>query len=387
MNQAWTRLLFGIGCGLALLLPALASAQEYDPSLAVSRATAIVRPSVVAIETQFDQPRIDDNYAFWHALRGPRPLYGLWGSGFIYKDPQYVITSDFLMDYAKYIRIILDDGRSYSAEMVGKDSDFGVAILKVDWGPDIEPIAPPFGNSDDLKLGTPIALVGKALNSIDTYATAGIISAIRKEIPNSNEPTDQFLQFDASWELSFIGGPIVDVNGNVVGMIGNSAGNSLNLGAPINDVVEAVQRILSGEDTKIWFGVEGMLMASGIMDIGEAPRTFDWNGDGKAEPLEFGRWVSYVEPNSPADIAGLRPSDTIVELNGKLIKYSYDWSSTIRTFRVGQLVTVAFIRKNKDTGEWERQQTQVQILASPDAEEKVDKAKSKDRRGAAMLAE
>ena len=368
MNQAWTRLLFGIGCGLALLLPALSFAQEYDPATAVARATAIVRPSVVAIETRFEEPRIDDSYAFWHALRGPRPLYGLWGTGFIYKDPQYVITSDFLMDYVKYIRVILDDGRSYSAEMVGRDSNFGVAIIKVDWGPDLEPIAPPFGNSDNLKLGTPIALVGKALNSIDTYATAGIISAIRKEMPRTDEPTDQFLQFDASWELSFIGGPIVDVNGNVVGMIQNTAGNSLNLGVPINDITSAVQRILSGEDTRIWFGVEGMLMAAGIMDIGEAPRAFDWDENGEAEPLEFGRWVSYVEPNSPADIAGLQVGDTIVELNGKLIKYSYDWSSTIRTFRVGQLVSVGFIRKNADGG-WDKMQTQVQILAHPDEEQ------------------
>jgi serine protease Do len=372
MNQAWTRLLFGIGCGLAVLLPAFAWAQGNSPEGAVARATAIVRPSVVAIETRFDEPRLDDNYAFWHYLRGPRPLYGLWGSGFIYKDPQYVVTCDFLMDYAEYIRVILDDGRSFAGELVGRDKDFGVAVIKVDWGPDLEPIAPPFGDSDKLKLGTPIALVGKSLNSIDTLATAGIISAIRKEMPGSEEPTDQFLQFDASFQLSFIGGPIVDVEGKVVGMITDTAGLSLNLGVPINDVIDAAERVIKGEDTKIWFGIEGMLMAAGIMDIGEAPRAFDWNQDGTAEPLDFGRWVSYVEPNSPADIAGLQVGDTIIELDGKLIKYSYDWSSTLRTLRVGQLINVAFIRKNKTTGEWERQQTQVQILASPDEDTSTD---------------
>lgn len=372
MKLAWTSLLTGISVIMLVLVPALASAQSeqgYDPSNAVANATALVRPSVVAIETRFDEPRVDDRYAFWHYLRGPRPLYGLWGSGFIYKDPKYVITSGFLMDNAEFVRVILEDGRSYRAEIVGRDNDFDVAVLEVEWGPDLEPIAPPFGNSDNLKLGSPIALVGKSLNSVDTYATAGIISAIRKEIPGTDEPTDQFLQFDASWTTSFIGGPIVDTAGNVVGMIGQAAGLDLNLGAPINDLVVAVDKIIAGEDVDIWIGIEGMLMASGIIDIGEAPREYDWNEDGEAEELDFGRWISYIEPNSPADIAGLQAGDTIVELNGKFIKYGYDWFSEIRDFQVGQLVSVEFIRKNDATGEWERKYTQLQILAHPDSEE------------------
>ena len=85
-----------------------------------------MRPSVVAIETRFDQPRLDDAYAFWQYFRGPRPLYGLWGTGFIYKDPQYVITAKFLMEHAKFVRVILDDGRSYSAEVVGDNGDFNI---------------------------------------------------------------------------------------------------------------------------------------------------------------------------------------------------------------------------------------------------------------------
>src|SRR5687767_5292486 len=93
--------------GVTLAIPFAASAEvggTYRPETAVSTAVAIVRPSVVAIETRFNEPILDDDYAYWQVLRGARPLYGLWGSGFIYKDPNYVVTTSFLMDNAEHIR-------------------------------------------------------------------------------------------------------------------------------------------------------------------------------------------------------------------------------------------------------------------------------------------
>lgn len=373
----WTRWLVGV-CMVWLLGSAVASAQVsdgYQPDLAVSGATALVRPSVVAVETRFDEPRLEEGYEYWQAMRGARPLYGLWGSGFIYKDPQYVITSEMLMDHAEYIRVILDDGRSYSAELVGKDTDFEIAVLKVDWGPDLEPISPAFGNSDRLKLGQPIAIVGKALNSVDTFATAGIISAIRKQVPHTEEPTDKFLQFDASYELSFTGAPLVDIGGDVVGMVDRTVGTQINLGVPINEIIATADKIISGEVTETWFGVEAVRMRQGIIDWGGAPRFFDWNQDGEAEQVDFGYWVSYVEPGSPADIAGIRQGDTIVELDDKFIKFDYDWDSYVRTFKVGQLVYVKVIRRNADakpnsnaTEDFHRELMQVQILEQPEEE-------------------
>ena len=178
------------------------------------------------------------------------------------------------------------------------------------------------------------------------------------------------LQFDASFEQSFTGAPIVDVQGAVVGMVNTTVGVGLNLGVPVDDIVTIADKIISGVTTKTWFGVETQLMRSGIQDAGLAPATFDWNGDGKAEKVDFGMWVSYVEPNSPADVAGLEAGDTIVELNDKFIKYQYDWHSFVRALDVGQLVTVRFIRKNEQTGKWERMETQVQILAAPETKKR-----------------
>lgn len=374
MSVKWTRWLVGVSV-LTVLAASAAFAQDdlvYRPEEAVKGATQLVRPSVVAVETRFDEPRLEDGYEYWQFMRGARPLYGLWGTGFIYKDPQYVITTSFLMSHAEHIRVILDDGRSFAAELIGEDDDFDVAVLKVDWGPDLEPISPPFGDSDRLKLGQPIAIVGKALNSVDTFATAGIISAIRKKIPHTDEPTDKFLQFDASYELSFTGAPLVDVGGRVVGMVRRAVATQINLGVPINEISSIADKLIAGEVTETWFGVEAQRLVTGIIDWGGAPRYFDWDGDGEEEEVDYGYWVSWVEPGSPADIAGLQAGDTIVQLDGQFIKFDYDWDSYVREFGVGQLVFVHFIRKNEATGEFYRSQTQVQILERIEEEEELD---------------
>jgi serine protease Do len=358
----------------------------YRPEDAVAAATAAVSPSVVAVETRFKEPQVKDDYYYWAALRGARPLYGLWGTGFIYKNPQYVITTSFLMSDAAYVRVILSDGRSYKADIVGQNEDLDVAVLKVDWGPNMTPVAPRLGDSDKVILGQPMAIVGKALNSVDTFATAGIISAIRKELPDADEPTDQFLQFDAAFELSYVGAPIVDVYGNIIGMVkGTSgivagtqdAGTNINLGVPINDVSDIADRIIGGNFKEIWFGVQTQLVNESLKEQGFAPRQIT-GPDGKPQDLSYGMWVSYVEPGSPAEIAGLKSGDIITKLDDNLIKYDYDWTTAKRSFRVGQLVTVKFLRKNDVTGTWENQQTQLQIL------EKASTADKKPGAGASM---
>jgi S1-C subfamily serine protease len=358
----------------ALALPAVVlAAEEYRPDTAVSSAVALVRPSVVAIETRFTEPTLEDDYIYWQYFRGSRPLYGLWGSGFIYKDPQYVITAEFLMDKAEFIRVILDDGRSYSATLVGKNEDLEVAVLKVDWGPDLEPISPPIGDSDTLTLGQPIAVVGKALNSVDTYTSFGVISAIRKEIPGTDLPTDEFLQFDASYELSFIGGPMVDVYGNVVAMIDRTVEDfsltNINLAVPINEVLYAADRIIRGDTAKPWFGPEVQIVKPPLIEKNLVPALFDINGDGKKEKTEFGAFITYVDPLSPADVAGIRAGDTILTIDGKLIKYDYDWDSSVRSFLIGDLVRVEFIRLNPISHAWEKKTATLQIVEKPESEE------------------
>jgi S1-C subfamily serine protease len=373
-------------CVLALVvaasLPAAALAipqdeHSYKPEDAVAAASAMVMPSVVGVETRFKEPELKDEFVYWQYFRGARPLYGLYGTGFIYKDPQYVVTTSFLMTDAQFVRVLLQDGRSYRAELVGENEDLDMAVLKVDWGPDYRPAAPRLADSNRLRLGQPMAIVGRSLNGKDTFATAGIISAIRKEMPGEKEPTDQYLQFDAPFDFSYIGAPIVDVFGNVIGMVKGTSesGTNINLGIPVNDLMAFADRIIGGETKETWFGVETQIVTEGLKQAGFVPKNFDWNGDGTPEELSFGTWVSYVEANSPAEVAGLRAGDIIMEIDNVPMKYQYDWDTALRTFRIGQLVYVEFMRKNPITANWSREQAQVQILESP--EEKDDKKSAK----------
>jgi serine protease Do len=372
--------LLAVIVALGLPLGALGAPRDessYRPEDAVAAASAMVIPSVVGVETRFKEPELKDDFVFWQYFRGARPLYGLYGTGFIYKDPQFVITTSFLMTDAQFIRILLADGRSYKAELVGENEDLDIAVLKVDWGPDQKAVAPSFADSDRLRLGQPMAIVGRSLTGADTFATAGIISAIRKEMPGEKEPTDQFLQFDAPFDFSYIGAPIVDVFGNVIGMVKGTSesGTNINLGIPINDLVTYADRVIGGETKEIWFGVETQIVTEGLKQAGFVPHSFDWNNDNKAEALSFGTWVSYVEPNSPAEVAGLRAGDIIMELDNIKIKYQYDWDSTMRSFRIGQLVFVEFLRKDAVTGQWARGQAQLQLLESPEDNDGTKQAK------------
>jgi S1-C subfamily serine protease len=363
------------GLGLAGGAYAAAEAQTFKPQTAVSTAVASVRPTVVAIETRFKEPVFKDEYAYWAAFKGARPLYGLWGTGFIYSDPNYVITTSFLMNDVEFIRVIIEDGRSYRAELVGENDDLDVAVLKVDWGPDMEMPAPSFADSDGLKLGQPIAIVGKALNSVDTYASFGVVSAIRKEVPGADEPTDAFLQFDASYELSFTGAPMVDVGGHVVGMVNKTVQDfsltNINLGVPSNDIVNIAERIISGDTEELAFGIEFLPVNSGLIETGRAPATFDWDGNGKAEVLDFGMFVTYVEPGGNLEVSGLRPGDIVVDLDGQRMKYNYDYTRFKRGLRYGQLVKIDYLTKDA-SGRWSRASTQAQVVLSDEEDEEEE---------------
>jgi len=104
-----------------------------------------------------------------------------------------------------------------------------------------------------------------------------------------------------------------------------------------------------------------------------APDTFDINGDGKAEPLDIGMLVTYVDTATPADLAGLKRGDVLLAVDSHQLKYEYDWAALQRTFKAGQIVMLTVLRKGLD-GSWQKMELQCQILANVEEEEEVDGA-------------
>lgn len=320
-------------------------------SHAVKDAAAILKPVVVAVETRFDKPRT--GYEYYEALRGSRPLYGLYASGFMYKE-KYVITIDDIADHLAYARVVTYDKKSYEAKLLGTNGTFNVAVFEVNLPPGVVFSEPKFFDSDKLILGMPICALGNSLSGDDTFSTEGIISAIRKETVGSEIPTEEFIQFDANYEFTFGGGPLADTKGNVVGMIVTTSGMNLNLAVPINEVLRAADKIISGDERVAWVGAELLERTVNIDIIYELD----------CLPFDNGLFVTYVEPNSPADLAGLENGDVIKMIDGKMFDFINEYSMLKRRFEIGQQIKVTFWRDCKEF------EVVLTILPTPDTAEK-----------------
>ncbi len=368
-KAAWLCALLAACAVVAMSVAAFAQDEStWQLNYASDKAAQALKPSVVFIETRFDQPRNDTAYAIWSYLRGARPLYGLYGCGFIYKDSKYVITTPFILSHAAYIRVVTSDGETFSAKKVGEDSTFQTAVLEVDWGHDYTPTPAPMADSDKLQLGEPISITGYGERGRDYSSTVGVISAIRKELPGVDEPTEQYIQFDAAYKLSMMGGPLSNINGEVIGIVYNTVmdfnQSNINLAVPINDVSRVADRIISGKAKRPWFGVENILLTDQIRMLNKIP-----------DRISMGMFITYIDPGSPADLAGLKAGDVIVALDGNKIQYQFDYSSFFRRIDVDQIVKVTYwrftagISDNPSSSGGDTYDTVVQILEYPEGKD------------------
>lgn len=327
---------------------------------AVTEASQYARRFTVGIETRFDYPRNPDKFFAYSMFAGGRPLKGLQGSGFFYKDTRYVITNADIVEDASIIRVVLDNGHSYEARLVGKSTSSGVAVLEVKIPPFESIPAPVFTDSDKLRLGEPIALIGRSLDSIYySQSVVGVISAIRKEVPGAREPTDQYLQFDASYELGYKGGPLVNINGEIVGMATDPVLVRINLAIPSNLVVRAVERILIGETREAWLGWELLPLTSQIRRISGLPKD------------QEGLFVTYVAERGPATAAGVNAGDVILAINDRKLKYIYDYNTIFKDFIIGQNIKVDLLSKVGNT--YQKRSLVVQVQVNPESLEEEGK--------------
>ncbi len=345
----------------------------WELNYAADVAAQVLYKSVVFVETRFDKPRNDDIYAPWAYFRGGRPLYGLYGSGFIYKDPKYVITVPFVLDKAEYVRVTTWDGRSFPATVKGKNEVFQTAVLEVDWGRSFVPEPAKLADPESLRVGQAVSIAGRSEDGRDFLTTVGVISAIRKEIPTIEQPTEQYIQFDAAYSLPMTGGPLANTAGEVVGVVYGTVmefgGTNVNLAVPVGDLMMAADRIIEGKIQTPWHGVEGLMLTSQIRQLNRVP-----------DRITEGVFITYVEPGSPGDIAGLKAGDIVIEIEGQPIPSAFDFRSFMRRVEVGQVVRVKFWRfvvgvsdDPKATG-GDTFETVIQILPFPEEEEEEEES-------------
>ena len=325
----------------------LAGAQRAPESFATVVRSA--KPAVVNIfslrtvrERGRGGPGAQDSFEeFFHHFFGegtpgrPREQRSL-GSGFTISNDGYIVTNAHVVEGAEQIRVKLANREEYDAKLIGTDPKTDVSLIKIKPHGELPVVA--LGDSDTLEVGDWVVAIGNPFGLAETV-TAGIVSAKGRVIGAG--PYDDFIQTDASINPGNSGGPLLNLRGEVVGInsaiLSRSGGNvGIGFAIPINlarHIVDELQH--HGKVVRAWLGVS-------IQDITPAlTRSF---GLDRAR----GALVADVEPNGPADKAGIKRGDVILEYNGTPIEESHQLPARVADTPIGKTAEVKVLRQGNE---------------------------------------
>jgi S1-C subfamily serine protease len=230
------------------------------------------------------------------------------GSGFIIDSDGHIVTNNHVIEDAQMILVRFSDETVFEAELVGADADSDLAVIRVDVPDDLLKEVP-LADSSSLRVGQRAIAVGSPFGFEQTM-TSGIISALGRTVrQESGYPLLQLIQTDAAINPGSSGGPLLNAQGEVIGvntLIFSSSGSSAGVGfaVPVNTVKRVVPSLIStGGYADPWLGIRGLSlnpMIAGALDL----------------PVDQGILLQRVAPEGPADRAGLRGNDRRVEFEG-----------------------------------------------------------------------
>jgi Do/DeqQ family serine protease len=301
----------------------------------VSQASpAVVKISTIITTQSPNDPLFND--PFFRQFFGPEPSQeeGL-GSGFIISKDGYILTNEHVIDGADKISVtVIGFNGEMEANIVGSDSDLDLALLKVNAGKDLPFLT--LGNSDQIRVGNWVIAIGNPYG-LDHTVTTGVISAKGRPIDVEDRQYENLLQTDASINPGNSGGPLLNLKGEVVGI--NTAISSGAQGIGFAIPTSTVQQVLEDLKNNVtrsrpWVGVQVRTVDSELAGS---------LGLDKAE----GAVVAGVLAGGPAQQAGLREWDVIVEFNGKKIVNADELVAAIKAAQIGQEIKVVVIRQRQ----------------------------------------
>ncbi len=321
-----------------------AAGEEKNPRFTpVVRAVRKVAPAVVNITTQrvversvspFGGLFADEFFREFSGRGGTRQqVQQSLGSGVIIDGKQHlVLTNAHVIEGATAIQVLLQDGRSFEAELVGSDPDFDLAVLRLSDAQDL-PEAP-MADSADLMPGETVIAIGNPFGFGHTVTT-GVISALNRSVKTDHGMFTDFIQTDAAINPGNSGGPLINIMGELIGL--NTAiyakAEGIGFAIPISKARRAVAELLDrGSVTPVWLGLFGQNMD---------PRTAAWL---RVKRLE-GMLITEVLDGSSAQRAGLRPGDVLVALNGHSVEDKDRYLQLLRNHTQGEMLQLDLVRE------------------------------------------
>ncbi len=318
-------------------------------ALVSENAAAVVNISTTKNENKPDMPHsphgieipdsmpFDDLFKdfFGDPNKNPSPDEGnSLGSGFVLSSDGYILTNHHVIKNADEIIVRFSDRNELVAKVLGSDVRSDVALLKVN-ATGLKAVT--LGDSTDAKVGEWVLAIGSPFG-FDHSATAGIISALGRSLPNDSYVP--FIQTDVAINPGNSGGPLFNLKGEVIGInsqIYSRTGGfmGLSFAIPMDVAMNVVDQIKSqGYVSRGWLGVV-------IQDVTrELAESF-----GLDKPK--GALISKVLPNSPAAVAGFEPGDVILSFDGKKVLTSSDLPPIVGRVEIGKVVSVEVMRNNK----------------------------------------
>ena len=267
--------------------------------------------------------------------RAPRRVSSL-GSGFVIDPSGLVVTNNHVIAEADEITVVFNDGSKLKAEIVGRDQKTDLALLRVKPEKPLKSVA--FGDSDRLRLGEWVVAIGNPF-SLGGSVTAGIVSARNRDI--NSGPYDNYIQTDAAINRGNSGGPLFNLNGEVVGVntaIISPSGGSIGIGfaVPSKSVVSVIDQLRQfGETRRGWLGVR-------IREVDESI------AKSLNIPVGRGALIAGIDEKGPARPAGIEAGDVIIRFDGRDIKEMRDLPRVVADTPVGKEVEVVIVRNGKE---------------------------------------
>jgi len=289
----------------------------------------------------------------------PGPAHGV-GSGFIIGTNGDIITNRHVVQGATKVTVTMNDGKEYAAQVVGKDAQTDVAVVRLEKPPSNLVVAR-LGDSDKLEVGEWVVAVGSPLG-LEQTVTAGIVSGKGRpgrHVQMSGKRVRGYIQTDAKINPGNSGGPLVNLEGEVVGvntLIQVGAGGAYGFAIPVNEVRRVAQVLV--KEGRMRYPYLGLLLTD-VKDLDDTQKS----KLGSSAP-QRGAFVQELTPGGPAGKAGMRPGDVITEVNNQKIAGAGDVVDYVSGQSIGAKVTLHYVRDGRPA------QTQVALAELPDEDQR-----------------